>query len=453
MNRLRAPGADLTTGPGAGLGAGPSTDVGNRLSTDIVLAPDIRPVVRNRPRTAPDRRVLLTGATGFLGAFLLRELLDRTPDDVWCLVRADTPQQARQRIQDTMRRYLLWDSRTAARIVPVPGDLTRPRLGLPPRQWARLAERVDVIQHSGARVSHIAPYGLLRDANVRGTAEVLRLACADHTKPVHFVSTAAVGADPAGGPPPRGTAGAGYVTSKWAAERLVSEAGERGVPVRIYRPGRISGHSVTGACQVDDAVWNLIRAVVLLGAAPNTADAEVSFAPVDYVARAIVRMSAPDSPDAQGARVPPGTPVTAVAAVTPVAPDTPGTPAVPGNGLAARVRYLLNPSRMPLHVLLAHVAERFPVETVPSDVWLARLWDARHRQDGALARAALLLPSYRALLTGAGRPPTGDLTAGIAGPDDAGAPCPPIDGRLIAVYLDYFESVGFLPSGAPQFLA
>ncbi|WTW99361.1 thioester reductase domain-containing protein [Streptomycetaceae bacterium NBC_01309] len=403
MNRLRAMRTDL------GL-----------VASDLVLAPDITPVAGNRRRSAPDRRVLLTGATGFLGAFLLRELLDRTPDDVWCLVRADTPQHARQRIQDTMRRYLLWDSRTAARIVPVTGDLTRPRLGLGPRQWGRLAERVDVIHHSGARVSHIAPYELLRDSNVRGTAEVLRLACADHTKPVHFVSTAAVGAHSSGRPPPRGTAGAGYVTSKWAAERLVFEAGERGVPVRVYRPGRISGHSVTGACQVDDAVWNLVRAVVLLGAAPDAADAEVSFAPVDYVAGAIVRMAASNAP---------------------------------GNGPGAPVRYLLNPSRMPLRELLAHVAERFPAETVPSDVWLARLWDARHGHDGALARAALLLPSYRALLTGAGRPPTGDLTAGTAGPDEAGAPCPPIDGRLIAAYLDYFQSVGFLPSGAPHFLA
>lgn len=402
--------APARTGP-ATRGADPRTDA--LLDPDIVLASSAPSAPR---RSGSDRRVLLTGATGFLGAFLLRELLDRTDDDVWCLVRADTPQHARHRLQETMRRYLLWDADTAARIVPITGDLTRPRLGLAPRQWSRLAERIDVIQHSGARVAHVAGYEPLRDANVRGTAEVLRLACADHVKPVHFVSTAALSgdpADPAGQPPPPGTPAAGYVTSKWVAERLVLQAGERGVPVALYRPGRIGGHSITGACQLDDAVWNLVRAVVLLGAAPDVTVSQVSFTPVDHVARAIVRGHTADRP-------------------------------------AAPVRYLLNSSGMPLRELFAHVAKRFPIDTVPPDVWLTRLWDARHGYDGALTRASLLLASYRALLGGTARPPIGDAGVAPGGAGDADIACPPIDGGLINAHLDYFESVGFLPPAATQ---
>ncbi|WP_439680657.1 thioester reductase domain-containing protein [Embleya sp. MST-111070] len=387
---------------------------------DALLAPDIVPTAPFAPRRPTcDRRVLLTGGTGFLGAFLLRELLDRTDDDVWCLVRADGPQHARRRLQETMRRYLLWDTDTAARIVPIVGDLTRPRLGLAPRSWSRLAERVDVVQHCGARVGHVAGYAPLRDANVRGTAEVLRLACADHVKPVHFVSTAALStdpADPAGQPPPSGPAATGYVTSKWVAERLVHQAGERGVPVAVYRPGRIGGHSVTGACQLDDAIWNLVRAVVLLGAAPDVAASRVSFTPVDHVARAIVRGN-------------------------------------PGNSSGTPVRYLLNSSALSLRTLLEHVARRFPVAVVPPDEWCARLWDARHGHDGALTRASLLLTSYRALLAGTARPPVADPQGDPAGADDADIGGPALDGRLIDAHLDYFESVGFLPAATPRFPA
>ncbi|MEU0933008.1 thioester reductase domain-containing protein [Embleya sp. NPDC005971] len=389
---------------------------------DALLDPDIAPTASPVSALGPagsDRRVLLTGATGFLGAFLLRELLDRTGADVWCLVRADTPQHARHRLQQTMRRYLLWDTDTAARIVPIAGDLTRPRLGLTARQWSRLAERVDVVQHSGARVGHVARYESLRDANVLGTAEVLRLACADHVKPVHFVSTAALPtdpADPAGEPPRPGTAGAGYVLSKWVAERLVHQAGARGVPVAVYRPGRIGGHSVTGACQLDDAIWNFVRAVVLLGAAPEVTGSRVSFMPVDHVARAIVRGQAADAP-------------------------------------AGPVRHLLDPSGMALRELLGYVAERFPVGLVPPEVWLTRLWDARHGYDGALTRASLLLASYRALLDGTAQPPVGNVGGSPGGAGGADVACPPMDGGSINAHLDYFESVGFLPSAAARFPA
>lgn len=77
--------ASARTGP-ATRGADPRADV--LLDPDIVPA---APAPSAPRRSGSDRRVLLTGATGFLGAFLLRELLDRTDDDVWCLVRADTP--------------------------------------------------------------------------------------------------------------------------------------------------------------------------------------------------------------------------------------------------------------------------------------------------------------------------------------------------------------------------
>ncbi|MDX3106715.1 thioester reductase domain-containing protein [Nonomuraea angiospora] len=384
-------------------------------TTDAVLDPGIVPD-GTASAAGPARHVLLTGATGFLGAFLLRELLDRADADVWCLVRADSDHHAASRLREAMRRYLIWDDRSAGRVIPVAGDLTAPGLGLTPARWAELAERIDAVQHAGAQVGHAAPYAALRAANVCGTQEIIRLACERRGKPLSFISTAAVPGDPAdrtAAPPPPGRPGGGYVTGKWVAERLVRQAGDRGLPVRIHRPGRISGHSVTGACQLDDGIWHFVRAIVLLGlapvvAAPDGGGPAVSFSPVDYVARAIVHMSAQDTGPAP-------------------------------------LRYLVNHSRMPLSDLIGHVAKRYAVSYISRDTWLERLWQARHRYDGALLKAGVLVKYYRALLTGTGRPPTADDRNTVRDLAGTGITCPPLDGALIGVYLDYFQSAGFLP--------
>lgn len=77
----------------------------------------------------------------------------------------------------------------------MPGDLARPRLGLGPGTWERLATEIDAVYHGGARVNHAEPYRRLKAANVDGTREVLRFARDRRTKPVHFLSTAGVPVD------------------------------------------------------------------------------------------------------------------------------------------------------------------------------------------------------------------------------------------------------------------
>ena len=98
------------------------------LAAEAVLDPEIRP---NGASTTPRReRVLLTGATGFLGSFLLSELLRRTRTDVYCLVRAADTEEGGRKTRKALEAYALWDEGLSSRIVPVVGDLSEPLLGL-----------------------------------------------------------------------------------------------------------------------------------------------------------------------------------------------------------------------------------------------------------------------------------------------------------------------------------
>ena len=121
----------------------------------------------------------VAGATGFLGSFLLQQLLEQLPVTtiVYCHVRAADEAEAVKRVQHTLTTCMIWRDEYRARIVGVPGDLGKTRLGLKEEQWNTLADRIDAIVHNGAYVHWLLPYAKLRPSNVEATIEVLRLAC------------------------------------------------------------------------------------------------------------------------------------------------------------------------------------------------------------------------------------------------------------------------------------
>ncbi|MEM6613540.1 MAG: amino acid adenylation domain-containing protein [Cyanobacteria bacterium P01_C01_bin.72] len=269
------------------------------LSSEVFLDPEIVPGENPVNITTTPNSILITGATGFLGAFLLHELLEQTTADIYCLIRAESIAQAKERIENKLKSYLLWDDDTGQRIIPLVGDLAQPLLGLSIEQFNTIAGSVDVIYHNGAWVNFTYPYSQLKAANVSGTQEVLKLAVQSKVKPVHFISTKGVvaAADPEleiireDTPIDRWSQiGGGYTQSKWVAEKIVALARDRGIPVTIYRPGRISGHSLSGVCNPDDHTYRMIRGCIQLGSAPLD-DSLVNLIPVDFTVRAIFHLS------------------------------------------------------------------------------------------------------------------------------------------------------------------
>ncbi|KAI9373561.1 hypothetical protein BJX61DRAFT_552158 [Aspergillus egyptiacus] len=252
-------------------------------------------------------RVFFTGATGFVGAFMLADLL-RTPNvhQIGCLVRAKDASEGMQRLQSALAKYGLWDDCFRYKLLAFPGLLEKADLGLGEARFTELAQWASVVFHLGARVNYTQPYSLHRPANILGTVNVMRFACSGRTKAVHYVSSISCF-----GPTGYVTGATvvnedesllahlkalpydhGYAQSQWVAEQLLRRLMDRGFPIAIYRPGFITGHSQTGACNPDDFFSRLILACLELGCYPQLPSQRKEFVPVNYVNSAILHIAA-----------------------------------------------------------------------------------------------------------------------------------------------------------------
>lgn len=259
------------------------------------LARDVQTLVAQLPavhrtHTIPEPTVFLTGATGFLGSWVLKALAQRqTP--VVCLVRAPSHAVAyeRLRLPATLQQ----------RVRVVLGDLALPSLGLDQSTWDDLAATVRTIYHLGANVNMVAPYTALRAANVGGTATLLRLMATGGAKCLHHASTLSVFLDSDDSTPDcredddwsnLQTIVGGYAQSKWAAERLLREVGERYGPVAYYRFGMLTGPRPTGEAHMADNLNRLGQGLLQLGGYRATSEMNMSIdlTPVTYAAAAML---------------------------------------------------------------------------------------------------------------------------------------------------------------------
>ncbi|KAF9887979.1 large subunit of alpha-aminoadipate reductase [Aspergillus nanangensis] len=285
---------------------------------DDEYSKDARRLVDTLPESFPERTesllsqeptIFLTGATGFLGAHILRDLLTRKSPmaKVVTLVRGKSDQQALDRIRSTCRAYGFWDESWTSRLECVCGNLGELRFGLSEGVWDDLAQRVDAVIHNGALVHWVYPYSTLKPANVLGTIDALKLCAIGKAKQFSFVSSTSVldtdhyveeserslvagGAGVNEDDDLEGSSvglGTGYGQSKWAGEYLVRVAGKRGLKGTIVRPGYVLGDSKTGTTNTDDFLIRMIKGCIQLSARPNINNT-VNMVPVDHVARVVI---------------------------------------------------------------------------------------------------------------------------------------------------------------------
>lgn len=239
---------------------------------------DLEIKIRDLPLAKAGGRVLLTGATGFFGAFLLRELLRQSDTQINCLVRAENVAEGRERVRSNLAHLGCLDGYANDRVTVTIGDLALPMFGLSDEEFLALSVDTGQIYHAGAVVDALLPFESLRAANVEGTRTVVRLAATSVLKQVHFISThsaATIGSD------------SGYSKTKRHAEEIVLSAAGQGVPAAVYRVPRLSHDSVSGIANDKDLAVRLLDNLIAVGAAPDIAFAE-PWIPADIAARTVV---------------------------------------------------------------------------------------------------------------------------------------------------------------------
>ncbi len=356
-------------------------------------------------------KLFITGATGFVGSHLLAEILDSRPVQIFCLVRAANAAQGVERIRKGMETFSLWKEHYREQLIPVMGDLSKPGLGLSEEDRERIAQEADFIIHNGASVNFIYPYSALKAVNVDGTREVIRLAFHRRIKPVHFISTVAVlpmGAHrvfmEANSLDHRLNLNMAYDETKWVAEKMLTAARDRGLPVTVYRPGEVSGHSATGQCVPQHFIYAVLAGSMQLRAFPK-ANSMVDLTPVDYVAQAI-------------------------------------------NHLAFRQEslgktfHIVNPNPIHIDHLLdwfRSIGYRFDIKRL--NAWRSQLMNDPAFTDNALYPYAAVLEDFHEVHLNF---PVYDTRETLAALEGSGVECPPIDEQLMSTYQQFFVKVGFL---------
>ena len=380
------------------------------LQAEAVLDPAITTAGLPLAKINKPRHVLLTGATGFVGAFLVRDLLVDTNADVHCLVRGTDEDAALERIKRNMVTYGLWEDAFAARVRALPGDLDKLQFGLTDKQYQDLARRIDIIIHNGALVNFIYAYHDHKAPNVSGTQEVLRLASSERVKAVHFVSTLSVfhtGRHDDGqiffeddDLEEIGVPFGGYAQSKWVGEKMILTAAERGIPAAIYRPGLVSGDSRSGVWNTADMMSTMMMACTAVGAVPDL-DINVDLVPVDYVSKALVTLALNNQPEGQ-------------------------------------IFNICNPHTMPYNEVLDLFKEAgLPMKAMPFDQWRELLMNMAQQLGGDNWNP--YLPLLDEITVDQVFMPTFDCRRTLKGLEGSGVTCPEVGPELLQTYLDFFQ--------------
>ncbi|CAL8125824.1 unnamed protein product [Orchesella dallaii] len=243
--------------------APPSLDeIRELIKEDTVLPEDITPDENTLPPVLPTKIkcILVTGATGNLGSYLLSEVLKTCPqlDKIYCLMRGKAGLSPKERLESTLERKCISVGDSVEKIICIEGNLTQPKFGMTDYDYEELCGEVEAILHCGAKISHLEFYRKIekslhdiRTINVKGLLNVLEFAVKHRIKHVFNASTmmTVMKIDEDGRMletwPDTDSfdniSNRGYPVSKHVCDVLLKQAVERGVPCKSFKYPEICG--------------------------------------------------------------------------------------------------------------------------------------------------------------------------------------------------------------------
>jgi amino acid adenylation domain-containing protein/thioester reductase-like protein len=280
-------------------------ETSGRIITDAEFSwPEGIPLASNEIIPLPRAtHILLTGATGFVGLYMLRELLLRTTATITCLLRT-RKEAPEKRLQALFAYYQILPDEAwlGQRVRFVEGDLAVPRFGLAEADYDRLCREVDIVFHCAGGVNFIYSYSQLKSANVDANRHLAIFALTLRRKMIHFVSSTGVYPEP--GPHNEGDAGffseninpeillpglrTGYSLSKCVGEQVLQNIQKLGLATNIYRPGNIGSDRINHIANPHDTLLLVLDACRKIRAAPGDRSWFFELTPVDYVVSTIV---------------------------------------------------------------------------------------------------------------------------------------------------------------------
>lgn len=246
--------------------------------------------------------VLLTGATGFLGIHVLKELIDSDAETITCLVRGKDRHDAERRVRNLLFYYFSrrFDDLFGKRLFVVNGDVTN--------DFSHLLSDISIqtVFNCAANVKHFSKGTDIEDVNIGGAQRCVDFCLATGARLIH-VSTTSTGGVWIGNnvPAPVLTErniyfgqylGNQYMHSKFLADRLILDAvAHKGLKVKIMRVGNLAARSYDGEFQVNfstNSYMGRIKIFNMLGCCPyEQYDSPTEFSPINETARAIVLLA------------------------------------------------------------------------------------------------------------------------------------------------------------------
>ena len=258
------------------------------------------------------REVLLTGATGFIGRFVLRDLLQQKTDlVVHCLVQADNVEHGFERLRAALQDAEIWDEAFAPRIRVVVGDIGQAQFGLNSADFTDLCQRIDAVYHLAAEISLTTSYVAIRKVNTSSIRNVLELCLRKRFKHLFYASTMAVfpqyffafahefrhsSIDHQTQPDlaimkrmfPIGLLG--YPWSKLTSEQILLFAQQAGMPLAIFRLPQ-TAVSTMGYIQPNDLTMKILAAVLDCESMPEGFTFRSNHESVDTLSQACTAIS------------------------------------------------------------------------------------------------------------------------------------------------------------------